>query len=127
VRAKTPLLFDDKPLSEEVLSGELSVENLERVGSPDVYHTSEQFSQRNLEGDTDANDTQSELPELTIRSFILVMIFSTVLGSANAYLGLFAGMTISVSIHPVRDPLASGSQVHPLVLDSEKERGGEYL
>lgn len=35
---------------------------------------------------------------MTIRTFILGIILSIVLGSANAYLGLFAGMTISASI-----------------------------
>ncbi|MBJ48610.1 MAG: oligopeptide transporter, OPT family [Candidatus Marinimicrobia bacterium] len=35
---------------------------------------------------------------MTIRTFILGIILSIILGSANAYLGLFAGMTISASI-----------------------------
>ncbi len=37
-------------------------------------------------------------PELTIKSILLGIILSVVLCSANAYLGLFAGMTVSASI-----------------------------
>ena len=37
-------------------------------------------------------------PEITIKSFILSVILSMVLAGANAYLGLFAGMTVSASI-----------------------------
>jgi putative OPT family oligopeptide transporter len=38
------------------------------------------------------------LPEVTIKAFILGMVLSMILGAANAYLGLFAGMTVSASI-----------------------------
>ena len=38
------------------------------------------------------------LPEITIKSVILGIVLSVVLGAANAYLGLFAGMTVSASI-----------------------------
>jgi putative OPT family oligopeptide transporter len=38
------------------------------------------------------------LPELTIGVFILGSILAAVLGAANAYLGMFAGMTVSASI-----------------------------
>ena len=38
------------------------------------------------------------LPELTIGVLILGAILSIVLGSANAYLGMFAGMTVSASV-----------------------------
>lgn len=38
------------------------------------------------------------LPEITIKAFILGMVLSMILGAANAYLGLFAGMTVSASI-----------------------------
>lgn len=38
------------------------------------------------------------LPEITIKSVILGVFLSIVLASANAYLGLFAGMTVSASI-----------------------------
>lgn len=37
-------------------------------------------------------------PELTIRAISLGFVLSIVLGAANAYLGLFAGMTVSASI-----------------------------
>jgi putative OPT family oligopeptide transporter len=38
------------------------------------------------------------LPETTVKAFILGAILSVVLSAANAYLGLFAGMTVSASI-----------------------------
>ncbi len=38
------------------------------------------------------------LPETTIKAFFLGAILSMVLSAANAYLGLFAGMTVSASI-----------------------------
>ena len=38
------------------------------------------------------------LPETTIRAFILGALLSVILAGANAYLGLFAGMTVSASI-----------------------------
>ena len=38
------------------------------------------------------------LPEITFKSVILGVILSVVLAGANAYLGLFAGMTVSASI-----------------------------
>ena len=38
------------------------------------------------------------LPETTVKAFILGAILSVILSSANAYLGLFAGMTVSASI-----------------------------
>jgi len=38
------------------------------------------------------------LPEVTIKAFVLGMVLSMVLAAANAYLGLFAGMTVSASI-----------------------------
>ena len=38
------------------------------------------------------------LPETTIKAFILGALLSMVLAAANAYLGLFAGMTVSASI-----------------------------
>jgi putative OPT family oligopeptide transporter len=40
-------------------------------------------------------DTQ---PELTARAIILAMVLAVVLGSANTYLGLFAGLTIASAI-----------------------------
>ncbi len=38
------------------------------------------------------------LPETTIKAFILGALLSMILAAANAYLGLFAGMTVSASI-----------------------------
>ena len=37
-------------------------------------------------------------PEITLKALILGIILSMVLAGANAYLGLFAGMTVSASI-----------------------------
>jgi len=41
---------------------------------------------------------EQSLPEVTIKAFVLGMVLSMILGAANAYLGLFAGMTVSASI-----------------------------
>jgi putative OPT family oligopeptide transporter len=41
---------------------------------------------------------EKSLPEVTIKAFVLGMVLSMILGAANAYLGLFAGMTVSASI-----------------------------
>lgn len=38
------------------------------------------------------------LPEITVKAFILGIFLSVILAGANAYLGLFAGMTVSASI-----------------------------
>jgi putative OPT family oligopeptide transporter len=40
----------------------------------------------------------TKLPEITVKGFILGVLLSVVLSGANAYLGLFAGMTVSASI-----------------------------
>jgi putative OPT family oligopeptide transporter len=40
----------------------------------------------------------NSIPELTIKAFILGVVLSMILAAANAYLGLFAGMTVSASI-----------------------------
>lgn len=37
-------------------------------------------------------------PEITVRAVVLAILLAVVLGAANAYLGLFAGMTVSASI-----------------------------
>lgn len=42
--------------------------------------------------------TSKPLPEITIKAIILGILLSMVLAGANAYLGLFAGMTVSASI-----------------------------
>lgn len=41
---------------------------------------------------------EKSLPEITIKAFILGVLLSVILAAANAYLGLFAGMTVSASI-----------------------------
>ena len=38
------------------------------------------------------------LPEITIKAVVLGILLSMILAAANAYLGLFAGMTVSASI-----------------------------
>lgn len=40
----------------------------------------------------------TSLPEITVKAVLLGIVLSMVLGAANAYLGLFAGMTVSASI-----------------------------
>ena len=40
----------------------------------------------------------TKLPETTVKAFILGVSLSVILSGANAYLGLFAGMTVSASI-----------------------------
>lgn len=42
--------------------------------------------------------TQKPLPEITIKAVLLGILLSMILAGANAYLGLFAGMTVSASI-----------------------------
>jgi putative OPT family oligopeptide transporter len=43
-------------------------------------------------------ESLTPIRELTVRGFILGAILAIVLGAANAYLGLYAGMTVSASI-----------------------------
>ena len=38
------------------------------------------------------------LPEITVKAFILGVVLSVILAAANAYMGLFAGMTVCASI-----------------------------
>ncbi|MEN8127333.1 MAG: oligopeptide transporter, OPT family [Planctomycetota bacterium] len=42
--------------------------------------------------------THQAYPEITVKAFILGVLLSIILSAANAYLGLFAGMTVSASI-----------------------------
>jgi len=42
--------------------------------------------------------SEKNLPEITIKAVFLGIILSVILAAANAYLGLFAGMTVSASI-----------------------------
>ena len=41
---------------------------------------------------------ENSLPEITFKAIVLGVLLSAVLAGANAYLGLFAGMTVSASI-----------------------------
>lgn len=41
---------------------------------------------------------QRPLPEITLRVIVLGIILSVVMGAANVYVGLKAGMTVSASI-----------------------------
>ena len=41
---------------------------------------------------------ETQLPEITVRALVLGGILSIVMGAANTYLGLYAGMTVSASI-----------------------------
>ena len=41
---------------------------------------------------------ERRLPEITSKAIILGVVLSVILAAANAYLGLFAGMTVSASI-----------------------------
>ncbi|MEM1119183.1 MAG: oligopeptide transporter, OPT family [Bacteroidota bacterium] len=41
---------------------------------------------------------EKTLPEVTVKAFILGAVLSIILSAANAYLGLFAGLTVSASI-----------------------------
>ncbi|MEM6831058.1 MAG: oligopeptide transporter, OPT family, partial [Bacteroidota bacterium] len=43
-------------------------------------------------------DSNTSLPEITVRAIFLGAILSVVLSAANAYFGLFAGLTVSASI-----------------------------
>ena len=40
---------------------------------------------------------QSELPELTIKAVVLGVIMAILLGAANAYLGMKAGLTVAAT------------------------------
>jgi len=44
------------------------------------------------------NSEQKPLAEITVKAVVLGILLSAILASANAYLGLFAGMTVSASI-----------------------------
>jgi len=41
---------------------------------------------------------EKELPELTLKAVLVGMVLAVIMGSANAYLGLYAGMTVSAAI-----------------------------
>jgi putative OPT family oligopeptide transporter len=44
------------------------------------------------------NSQEQSLPEITVKALVLGVLLSMILAAANAYLGLFAGMTVSASI-----------------------------
>lgn len=46
----------------------------------------------------DYSSSNQPLPEITAKAFVLGVLLSIILSAANAYLGLFAGMTVSASI-----------------------------
>ncbi|MDE1976775.1 MAG: OPT/YSL family transporter, partial [Elusimicrobia bacterium] len=41
---------------------------------------------------------EENLPEITVKAVLLGVTLTVILAGANAYLGLFAGMTVSASI-----------------------------
>ncbi|MDK2869849.1 MAG: hypothetical protein PWP39_1084, partial [Pyrococcus sp.] len=41
---------------------------------------------------------EKTLPEYTVKAFVLGVLLSIIMGAANAYLGMYAGMTVSASI-----------------------------
>ena len=49
-----------------------------------------------------ADDGRNGLPEITVKAVALGLGLAVVLGAANAYLGLLAGMTVSASIPEAR-------------------------
>src|SRR4030043_2426195 len=42
--------------------------------------------------------TNKSIPELTIKAILVGILLAIILGAANAYLGLYAGMTVSAII-----------------------------
>jgi putative OPT family oligopeptide transporter len=50
------------------------------------------------EGNVPVVPAEVNLPEITIKAIVLSILLAAVLAAANAYLGLFAGMTVSASI-----------------------------
>ena len=44
------------------------------------------------------SNSGSAMPQLTFRAVVLAIVLAVVLSAANAYLGLFAGMTIATAI-----------------------------
>jgi putative OPT family oligopeptide transporter len=47
---------------------------------------------------SEPNEATSPIPELTVKAVLLGIVLTVILAAANAYLGLFAGMTVSASI-----------------------------
>ena len=57
------------------------------------------------------------VPELTIRAILVGVILAIIMGSANAYLGLYAGMTVSAAIPGAIMALALLKPFRPTVLE----------
>ena len=64
--------------------------------------------------------TNHKLPEITIKALFLGVILSMILAGANAYLGLFAGMTVSASIPAAVISMGAVSYTH-LTLPTNRE------
>jgi putative OPT family oligopeptide transporter len=63
-----------------------------------IMKTEDRKTAPHLSGDVPYIPASVHLPEVTVKVVVLSIILSVVLGGANAYLGLFAGMTVSASI-----------------------------
>ena len=48
--------------------------------------------------DTPVVPASVSLPEITLKAVVLSIVLAAILAGANAYLGLFAGMTVTASI-----------------------------
>ena len=57
------------------------------------------------------------IPELTLRAILVGVILAIIMGSANAYLGLYAGMTVSAAIPGAIMALALLKPFKPTVLE----------
>ena len=63
---------------------------------------------------------ENSFPEITFKAIILGILLSAVLAGANAYLGLFAGMTVSASIPAAVISMGAVSYTH-LTLPTNRE------
>ena len=75
----------------------------------------------------------ADVPEITIRALILSAILATILGAANVYLGLFAGMTVSASIPAaimsmsiLRSVFSNVSILENNIVQTAASAGGKY-
>lgn len=60
---------------------------------------------------------EKTIPELTLKAVLVGMILAIIMGSANAYLGLYAGMTVSAAIPGVIMALALLKPFKPTILE----------
>lgn len=60
---------------------------------------------------------EKTIPELTLKAVLVGMILAVIMGSANAYLGLYAGMTVSAAIPGVIMALALLKPFKPTILE----------